>query len=295
MGAKLSLRMSLFLFTGCLLFMAAPVTVKGGNLQVMGGWFGDDIFPCNAGISHPPAAADVCYKPGTKTTCDPQTDIGSCLCYSSSGGDSVSAHASPIFANGTSKNYGLSSSTATNATSNSLFANSWENRIEELKFNLSSERFGTKYFVDFCYLGPIQVMVKDDSGTRDMTWGNYYITATGTLTDVILGNAAYSQIAGLNVSMEVRCDLRNHGRLWGPRVPAERAPSADIDDPDFFYSTSNMSVISSFSISTMINRSAFDVPRFCTIRYIFSETNDSALREWQIRQADVQVGIYLSK
>jgi hypothetical protein len=133
---------------------------------------GPNIYACNAGIIPQVTNKKVCYFQNTNQTCTPtdcsttgETCDSSCICSASNGGDYL-------------MNYGVVSSqdwkdngdnSVTGQVLNKSFSannggtysqaltdsESWSKRITDLSFNLGSELYSAKYFVDICYLSKV--------------------------------------------------------------------------------------------------------------------------------------------
>jgi hypothetical protein len=190
---------------------------------------------------------------------------------------------------------------------------SWLKHISFLSFELSSELYGASYFVDICYRGP-HIEFHQDGLTS-----NYSVFAQASATDfvapgvntprgsanglVIPGVVAgkkYTELAGLTVQAFLVCDLQgvgtytssNVGGLYGPTAnEAEfkvNASGLPIGGGDLFMQSSVVPATTAATdlLRDWVIQASSHAPRFCKVRYVFSETNamGSALpnfRKWQ--------------
>lgn len=228
---------------------------------------GPNIYACNAGIAAPNLSKQVCYKEGTKETCNASqacTDTAQncntrCVCTSTNGGDWLMNYGKATYGtwkdNGTPVSY---NSTPTSFSAHSqvdgwaqLFpsdVDSWGKQIKELSFNLGSELYGAAYFVDICYRGP-QIEYKEDGVAS-----NFSLTAQTTATDFFTnipvgddrsganGNdfqipgtvdgLKYTDLADLKVISYVGCDFQGKGNFQWARNNQGRYNTTD-NEADF--------------------------------------------------------------
>ncbi|KYG62330.1 protease [Bdellovibrio bacteriovorus] len=292
---------------------------------------GPDIYACNAGLRHEASAHKVCYFEDTKTACTPQECNGTvcntrCVCTNDNGGEYLMDYMKGSYSTwNQSKVEWNQTWTSTTAQAgqgayNTLVphADAFKNRIKELSFNLGSELYGAEYFVDICYRGP-QIEYFEDGVTA-----NWSLQAQATATDFI-ANAVnggdntqdgltmnptgikYTTLAGLKVQAITVCDLQGMGQIQKSRNNAgyyntldNEASFSNWNSPmqasGDFYTKSNQVQINSVAnlINSTIDNST-KAPRFCRIRYIFSETDGAAgsqvlsknLRKWQRHGAEL--------
>lgn len=258
---------------------------------------GTDIYACNAGLIHESTNAQVCYIEGTQTACNPGacTDascVQNCRCTSDQGGaylmDFMNAKVTP---------WGLTTySTVTkNASNDSNYAsiftnvNSWNNRIDSLSFNLGSELYGAKYFVDVCFRGS-QIEYYELN-----QWTNWAMFAQATATDINATNngISYKNLSGLKVKAVFSCDLQGDGQYSLARNSSGQYDTtlneSEIGSGDIGYASSesylNANAVNLFN--TFIVSNSTHSPRFCKVRYYFTESNTSNIRKWQRHGANV--------
>jgi hypothetical protein len=195
----------------------------------------------------------------------------------------------------------------------------WNKIISQLQFNLGSELYGAEYFVDICYRGPQIEYFKDNVAA------NFSLMAETGITDflaqapnpgdnsrdglVIPGTVdgkKYSQLAGLNVQAFTVCDNQGEGSLQYAVNGSNQYNTADneanftlgssqfpVSGTDRFFSSSNQSFATNEMtlINTWATSNSSRTPRFCKVRYIFSETNQFStlpnFRKWQRHGAEV--------
>jgi hypothetical protein len=202
-------------------------------------------------------------------------------------------------------------------------ATTWNKRIKELSFNLGSELYGAEYFVDVCYRGP-QIEYFADGVTMNATLStqvsatDFFATGVnpgdnsrdGLIIPGAVDGKTYSDLAGLQVKAYYACDMQGVG---GYKYAHNGATSSSgtyntsineanfgfdgngypVTGTDIFGSSGSFQPIAGNGldlINTWISTSS-KAPRFCKIRYVFSETNqDSSLpfmRKWQRHGAEV--------
>jgi hypothetical protein len=199
---------------------------------------------------------------------------------------------------------------------------SWNKRINNLSFNLGSELYGASYYVDICYRGPqIEYF-------QDQVVSNFNLKAQSNATDFLANGAnggdnnrdgltipglvdgkKYTELAGLKVQAFVSCDLQGVGSYQyamnnqgqyntskneaGFTMGSNNLPATATEANSSFWSSSaaalgtgNVSLI-----DTNITNSSTRAPRFCKVRYVFTETNVNAtlpnLRKWQRHGAEM--------
>lgn len=195
----------------------------------------------------------------------------------------------------------------------------WDKTIKELSFHLGSELYGASYFVDICYRGP-QIEYFED-GIK----ANFSLKTQASATDflangvnpgdnsrdgldlVVPGNLRYTELANLKVQTFVSCDIQGLGNYvfarndLGMYNTSRNEAGYNINSStglptaggDFFMSSSSTNVAAN-AVTTLngwITQNSVRTPRFCKVRYVFSETNINAsvpnLRKWQRHGAEM--------
>ncbi len=211
-------------------------------------------------------------------------------------------------------------------TWNSAFSNdsdTWNSRIKDLSFELGSELYGAEYFVDVCYRGP-QIEYFADGVSI-----NSAIQAQASATDFLATNPnpgdnsrdgliipgtvdgkTYTDLAGLQVKAYYTCDLQGVGTykyahngssaLSGTYNTVANEASFNFDSSG--YPVSGGDSFGNSGAFTNLAGSGLDLinsilvsgthsPRFCKIRYVFTETNEKSslpfMRKWQRHGAEV--------
>lgn len=300
---------------------------------------GPNIYACNAGIIPQDANRRVCYFQGTNQTCTP-TDCSttgaicdsSCICSSVNGGDTLMNYGKVTYQdwkdNGDTSITGQVVGKTFSATSSGSWAqaltdsDAWNKRITDLSFNLGSELYTAKYFVDICYRGP-QIEYFED-GVKS----NFALQAQAFATDflatgvnggennrdglVIPGTVdgkKYTELAGVKVQAFVTCDFQGQGAYVYARNLANQYNTADneagfsfgsnknpngaTEGASAFWASSEKGVTASVAdlLNPTITNNSLKAPRFCKIRYVFTETNWNTalpnLRKWQRHGAEM--------
>lgn len=299
---------------------------------------GPNIYACNAGIMPQQTDKRVCYFQGTNQTCTP-TDCSttgaicdsSCICSSSNGGDWLMNYGKVSYQdwkdNGdtsvTNQVVGKTFSAADGNWSQPLTdTEAWNKRITDSSFNLGSELYSAKYFVDICYRGS-QIEYFEDN-----VKGNWSLLAQAFATDflavgpnpgennrdglVIPGTVdgkKYTELAGVTVQAFVTCDLQGQGSYVYARnlsnqyntadneagftFGANKLPNGATEGATAFWQSSAKGV--SASVADLLNpwivNNSSKAPRFCKVRYVFTENNWSSnlpnLRKWQRHGAEM--------
>ncbi|MNS70626.1 hypothetical protein D3C72_1039720 [compost metagenome] len=199
---------------------------------------------------------------------------------------------------------------------------SWNKRINNLSFNLGSELYGASYFVDICYRGP-QIEYFEDNVVS-----NFNLKAQANATDflangvnggdnnrdglVIPGTVdgkKYTELAGLKVQAFVTCDLQAVGSYQRARNNSNQyntsnneasfvlnnnyLPTSATEASSSFWSSS-LAAIGTGNVALIdqdITANSLKAPRFCKVRYVFTETNYNEtlpnLRKWQRHGAEM--------
>lgn len=299
---------------------------------------GPSMYACNAGIMTPTQNKKVCYFEGTQTQCtqstcsDTSTNCNTrCVCSGDNGGDYLMNYGKVDYQdwkdNGdTSAATGKGTSTFASSypgqdSWNQPYADSqsWGHSISNLSFNLGSELYGAKYFVDICYRAP-QIEYYEDGVVA-----NFDLQAQANATDflatgvnggdnnrdglVIPGTVdgqKYTQLAGLQVQAFVVCDkqgegtykyARNNSGAYNTALNEATFNFGQNGTPtgggDFFTSSSTANMVSGNAslIDGWVNLNSSHAPRFCKVRYVFTETNAAStlpnLRKWQRHGAEM--------
>lgn len=239
----------------------------------------EGFFVCNAGIAHKVATGTTCADKYTGLACNASDDT-SCVCADSTAGedtltaswdDLTVAEASPLRSRGNT----LKSNTV--ATYNNLFTdlNAWNNNVTSIEIGTSSETYGTSYFVDFCYQGPVEKIQKKNGKNQDVSEGIYTITANVAAANQGSG-LIYQQDSNLGMTLQVNCDLRDVGKSKNARSSNEFAPSGNALEADVTFASSGYPRSSTLSMSQRLNSKTNYVPRFCSVRAIFTEMANSS-------------------
>lgn len=288
---------------------------------------GPSIYPCDAGIRHARHTDRVCYDRVTQASCSPVlcTNLDQCNCVCTGGAsngdgeyrqDFLSAKYAAWTENGS---YAPSSvSSATVPAQESGFArmftnkNEWDKQITSLSFNLGSERYGTDFYLDVCYRGP-QIeywqMYQGQSNSDQNFFPNFAIKLQATVTDLVTANGLkYSTLADLKVKTEVVCDVQGlgnyvyaHSGTSSTTNPVyDNAQAHDLvgvtgGDKNFSTSYAAFNAGSNlYLLNDWINLGNANTPRFCKIRYTFTENarNNTAnplaqIRRWKHHKARI--------
>lgn len=210
---------------------------------------------------------------------------------------------------------------------------SWNKRIQELTFNLGSELYSAEYFVDICYRGP-QI---EYTGVNS----NFTLNAQASATDFLSNSVnpgdssrdgitpvghnspiSYTKLSGLKVKSYVVCDRQEEGTYKyahnGSTMNSGNYNTIDNEanieqvtikpNGSNSWATSNPSFLNGVNTVGLFNNLYITAdqkkaPRFCKVRYIFTETNGLAgeaaqgannttgkvfnLRKWQRHGAEM--------
>lgn len=297
---------------------------------------GPAIYACNAGLMHKPSDKKVCYFEGTNNACtqndcsDGQVCNTRCICSSAGGGEYLMDYMKADVGTWTSKKPGTSDWKATGKQAGqSSFATlhsdteAWDKSIKNLSFNLGSELYSAQYFVDICYRGPQIEYYEDGINTT------FNFIAQAAATDFIADGVnpgdnsrdglnmnpsfKYTQISDLKVQAFLVCDLQGQGDFQWARnkegkyntskneaifaLNSSQLPTAG-GSKDFFKESSLTTITAQATnlLNTSVNSATTKAPRFCKVRYVFSETNGNKtngngnivnLREWQRHGAEM--------
>ena len=216
---------------------------------------------------------------------------------------------------------------AGNGTFNAAFSSgqdAYAKRIKNLSFNLGSELYGAEYFVDICYRGP-QIEYWADNVAANFTLDaqasatDFFQNAPGNGTNDDSGltipgtvdGKKYTELSNLKVSAYYTCDLQGEGtykfahnggsinsglyNTTDTEALFENANKLPTGGGDEFDSNDTGSLVSASALelfsATLPGASQGKSPRFCKVRYVFSETDVSLakpnLRKWQRHGAEV--------
>lgn len=184
--------------------------------------------------------------------------------------------------------------------------NAYNKVLEKLSFNLGSELYTAKYFVDICYRGS-----QIDYSHFDTKWN---ILAEASVTDYGYGanyNQGYSKLAGLKHKAYVICTLQNKSCESGNcsdrdleinsyNVAQFNSNFLDaLGQGNFQYSATSGWLNTAPGAFTQLIDKEYEsltyhkkATKFCKIRYVFEETNGlteagAKHRKWQKHGADV--------
>jgi hypothetical protein len=237
---------------------------------------GTDMYACNAGIRH--VESQICHIRGQpNVTCDPNLacgpgqncNISNCVCTQGQ----ASNRLDEVVANYTRwTDHGYSAAgpvlrkvVEADGSWKQLFTDvdawNWELTSDDIQntagrnlvFNLTSEAYGTEYFVDICYRGPRIPVVST---------GGQFVFASSTYGDDSFGEqfpdgvlARYLPLSKLKASVQVQCfnqpSAFTGAQSWGPTLMEGQ--------------TINFA-------SGVVLASLPNIPKFCKIRYTYKET-----------------------
>jgi hypothetical protein len=286
-----------------------------------------DIYACNAGLLTKATTSQICYIEGTQTSCNPgDCSAGTscesqCKCSGAEGGGYLMNYGKAIVQDWKDKGNGTSTGVATKTfkAGQTSYAtaltdtDAWTKRVRELTFNLGSELYNASYFVDVCYRGP-QIPYYADGITA-----NFSIQAQASATDFIANGTnpgditipgtvdgkKYSELSGLTMQSYLVCDVQGQGTyqnadaggVFNGTTTEAIFTIGSVGLPtgggDLFMQSSTVAATTAASnlITGYITNNSAKTPRFCKVRYVFSETNVSStlpnLRKWQLHGAEM--------
>ncbi|MEN9723477.1 MAG: hypothetical protein RJB38_1463 [Pseudomonadota bacterium] len=293
---------------------------------------GPSIYACNAGIRSPGQYKSVCYFEGTTDVCSSgQTRCTCSGGVADFVGNFIEVTHQDWKDNGASTATNVTRvATASRGAWNMAVADStaWGKTIKELTFNLGSELYGAQYFVDICYRGPqieyfeeginAAFALRAQTSTTDFSaWGanpGDNSTAGLSIPGTVDGKK-YSELAGLKVQSFVVCDQQGLGTYQYARnnsghynyastsaafkYGTDGLPSGANEAADLFASStaaavtaSAMDIFGGTAGTYYLNSGNSYAPRFCKVRYVFSETNAFQttgvnIRKWQRHGAQI--------
>lgn len=264
---------------------------------------GPSIYPCNAGIRHiqnartcksriDGSSCTLGCANGNTNECTGGTNPNSCVCTGEDNGlqgtwrlDFLKAS----YADWTDNNANAGSQSSSNLTAinsnsfNSLFTENaaYGKQLTSMTVNLGSEVYGADYYVDVCYRGP-QI---DYTNISDV---NFALKAKVTVTNLRNGASQpnYQNLADLKTKAEVKCYMDNSFSYNN----ADSVPTTI--GYNWFLNSSVLGLANQSAqelnllpnINSMGSTSSQKVPRFCVVRYHFSE-NSKTQRLWKLQQA----------
>jgi hypothetical protein len=241
---------------------------------------GSDIYACNAGLMHKAYQARVCYdRNNPENSCNPslceEGQACNCVCTgdilnNDGQGEFRLDYFTASYSNWADHGEIGSGKKTKNMTAgkndfNQLFKDkkAFEKELSSLTFNLGSERYGAKYFLDVCYKST-QITYPSGLGL------NYSHDKQITVTDLSDNGYNYEDLSGLAYKTVVVCKKKDSSDT-----------QTEIND----WAQFNGSQVVDFS---KVNFS-FDIEK-CKVRYLFKETNRTgleSLRRWNLQKARV--------
>ncbi|MEY4063964.1 MAG: hypothetical protein RIR26_172 [Pseudomonadota bacterium] len=162
----------------------------------------------------------------------------------------------------------------------------------KLTFNLASDYYGARYFVDFCLRGS-QLPYLD--GTH-----NYLISDGITATDI--PSSTYLANAGLSVMAQIVCEERSSSTAedwtttnlrdsFGSHLHGLYGIGSGIYNEETTSQAFSGSVKRPFGLLHTFSLSK--PAKYCVVRYIFEE-NSTAKRAWDLNSADFAVDLHIN-
>lgn len=225
----------------------------------------EGLYLCNAGVSH---------KRGASSTATPCVEGGDCsdeaISDPARGNDGISYQA--LQDDGMLRRFAISAPKNGNYATISPMNGGWTNKITELNVSLSSEVYGAKYFLEFCYQGPIAEL-SGKHKNEDLSKGIYQLHAS-----LFTNSVSYIRTVDLATRMSWSCDLRSAGSATKARSPYELIPNSyEIDATQSVIASLSNAANTAVSFTHTLNSNNSRVPRFCVVRFEFAE-NSSAVR-----------------
>ncbi|MES2768054.1 MAG: hypothetical protein V4596_02825 [Bdellovibrionota bacterium] len=171
----------------------------------------------------------------------------------------------------------------------------WITHLDNLQFDLSTESYGTQYYVEFCYLGPQEnLQTSYNNQVSDASKDIYSVSIDIDIRNLVKNNVAYAEKARLLSKYEVTCDLRGMGQNLKPRAPGE-LPSGVAIESDISWSSGQLPIFNGYlNFESPINQSPATTPRFCSIRIYFTE-GAKTLRNYKDILQDFQIFVDVKK
>ena len=279
---------SLLLIVG-LSFSASAVSLKF-DFRVNSS--GTSMYACNAGLKHSSYSSRVCYDRRDLSSCSQATcsdgDLDcNCVCTGDNDGNGDGEYRLDFmkvklanWADNGKRPTGIQNFTV-NAGTNSYAVAVADNRkfkkqILDLSYNLGSERYGAKYYVDICFRAP-QIDYTNVSGL------NWAIKRSVTVTDIAGANTndnfdlnnsavtysdvAYQTLASLEVESALYCKTK----------------SGDV----VFNEGSGWKDFSTSQVIKFTDKNTKEDLKGCYFRYSFQETEvdgTDSIRRWSKQQ-----------
>lgn len=141
----------------------------------------------------------------------------------------------------------------------------WGIKLNSLNFSFSTEKTGTRYYVDYCYVGP------QLSGPQlNNAYGIYELDLS--IFSVDFGDSGYGQTVGLTTQSVIVCDLANTGSKRQMNASVQEIVQSGFDR-DLQTTTAEAPLAGqALQISKVLNSQLKNIPRACVVRMIFSET-----------------------
>jgi hypothetical protein len=178
--------------------------------------------------------------------------------------------------------------------------------LQNLTINLGNELYNAQYFVDICYRAP-QIDYRGIDTSWDL-YGKVSVTDFGYQN----GSSGYKTLSDLHAKAYVICDLQRDtcptcndadpvtdtsAAIFSEGNDFLKATGSGAARYDFSYQTGAITSLPSsltevFNIHDAFKNLGKSAPRFCKIRYVFSENNGlsaqtAILRKWQKHGAQV--------
>jgi hypothetical protein len=233
----------------------APVSTEG-------------LFLCNAGLIHP-RTETLCRSARTATVCDPNTtDSIDCVCAS---GSSIGDLVSGTIIQGPKTTFKEVPAGETAYAYLVDPAVAFDSEIANVEFNLGSEQYGTKYFLQFCYQGPLEdIQAPFPGGPRvDISLGIYKMKLSMTSADRM-----YNAKLESNAQVSYQCDLRSLGLNTAPRKNGVTPGDFPLEVDAFNQGPlpiADATPGSSRELVLNLNSIETQVPRYCVLTVSFSE------------------------
>lgn len=259
-----------------ILFISLSVQAEVVSFTVPTPTTAEGLYLCNAGISHQRAASS------TATPCVPGGECSDeAITDPARGNDGISFQT--VQEDGLLRRFAISAPKNGNYSTISPMNNGWGNKITELNISLSSEVYGAKYFLEFCYQGPIEQLSNGNghgngngnghgNNKIDLSQGIYQLQSS-----LFANTVNYIKTVNLATRISWSCDLRAAGSATKARAPSELSPFAyEIDSTQSVVaSLANISA-TALSFTHTLNGNAARVPRFCVVRLEFAEDSTAA-------------------
>lgn len=291
-----------FIALVALMTMSAKVSAISLTFKFDVNSSGPSIYACNAGLVHKPNEERICYDRTTLDSCNPalceEGEACNCVCTGdiltdTDTGEYMYDFLTAMSADWTDNQEELGPETkhvlkAGVENFNMLFSNpdSFEKQLTHLEFNLASERYGAKYFLDVCYRGAdIDFTALADANIAL----SYLVKSQVTVTDIADGDAPkYQNVADLILKTKVVCDYTPMDNWAG-------AYANNVKNWDLDFEEGNLKVIhNNFPFATADVATGNQLftwgdgfaPSTCKIRYVFREKSNE-IRKWKKQKARV--------